>query len=318
MSAQWSQQDLLVLGSLSSNPLDRHHDADSLRPVQVIRDGAVDPLDVDWPSSLGASTGTTFDGRVVLSSQETIHMDAAVLTGLRDVHELTVEDDTLWIPNTGANDVLSMTLDGKLDRVFLGEGYHHCNQVFTDVSGRRWVLVHHVHGRQLLRRAAGRLVKSQGDGGLLDIESLEPLGLKLSAPHSARVVDGENWILDSGRAQVTRFSADWDVLGHVSLAGWGRGAQLTQDGKMLYVGISPLRHRYKSVSSVPAIAQPEVHVIDVERHRVIERIAVPGMDQINGLLLASLDQVRDALGTTSPSIEVGDGVEVPLVRSSHG
>jgi hypothetical protein len=307
---------LMVLGSLSNDEHDRLDSEDSLRPVQVLRSGQFDPLDVDWPSDLGASTGVPFNGGVALASQSTIHMRDAILTGLHDVHELSVDRDSLWIPNTGSNELLSVSISGDVERHYLGSGYHHCNQVFRCAAGARWGLVHHIHGRQLLRRVAGRILKSQGDGGLLSLDHEDNIELRLAAPHSARVINGENWILDSGRAVVRRYSADWTELGQIALGGWGRGAQVTLDEAFMYVGLSPLRRRYQSVSQVSAIRKPEVHVIDVERQEVVERLPVDGIDQINGLLFASVDAVRAATSSTAPEVDVVGSDRVRLSESA--
>ncbi len=300
-----SETALIVLGSLAQHEHDRVHTEDSLRPVQVLRTDHFEPLDVQWPSPLGASTGIEFNGGVALSSQNTIHMADVVLTGLSDVHELTVDDASLWVPNTGNNELLKVSSNGDIEHRPVGAGYHHCNQVFRCVAGRRWVLVHHVHGRQLLRRVAGRVLKSQGDGGLLSLDRMENQELRLAAPHSARVVGDENWILDSGRAVVRRYAADWTELGQIPVGGWGRGAHVTPDQSYVYVGLSPLRRRYQSISQATAVETPEVHVIDVQTQTVVEKWPVDGIDQINGLLVSSVDAVRAAISSSAPTLDVG-------------
>lgn len=311
-----SEAALMVLGSLSNDEHDRLHTEDSLRPVHVLRNGRFDPIDVGWPSALGASTGIPFNGGVALASQNTIHLHDAILTGLHDVHELSVDRDSLWIPNTGSNELLTVSMSGGVEHHDLGSGYHHCNQVFRCAAGALWALVHHIHGRQLLRRVAGRILKSQGDGGLLSLDHQDNLELRLAAPHSARVINGENWILDSGRAVVRRYSPEWTELGEIALGGWGRGAHVTPGEAFMYVGLSPLRRRYQSVSQVPAIQRPEVHVIDVERQTVVEKLPVHGIDQINGLLFASVDAVRAATSSGAPEVDVGGSDRVRLSESA--
>ena len=295
---------IMVLGSISQNEHDRVHTEDSLRPVQLLDSGRFDALDVTWPSELGASTGVAFNGGIALASQSTIHMPDLILTGLHDVHELSVDRESLWIPNTGRNELLTVSTSGDVEHHDLGLGYHHCNQDFRCAAGKRWGLVHHIHGRQFLRRVAGRVLKSQGDGGLLSLDHEDNRELRLSAPHSARVVNGENWILDSGRAVVRRYSVDWIELGQLALGGWGRGAYVTPDEAFMYVGLSPLRRRYRSVSQVSAVEQPEVHVIDVQRLNVVEKLPVDGIDQINGLLFASVDAVQAAISSSAPGLDV--------------
>lgn len=297
--------ELIVLGSLAQHEHDRLHTEDSLRPVQVLRSGRFEPLEVQWPSPLGASTGVPFNSGVALASQNTVHTVDRILTGLHDVHELSVDEDALWIPNTGSNELLRVSLNGDVEHRPIGNGYHHCNQVFRCVAGQRWVLVHHVHGRQFLRRVAGRVLKSQGDGGLLSLDGTENVELRLAAPHSARIVGDENWILDSGRAVVRRFSDTWHELGQIPLGGWGRGAHVTDDHAFMYVGLSPLRRRYQSVSKVAAVEMPEVHVIDVQQRAVVEKWSVDGIDQINGLLSASTEAVKAAMSSTARGSDVG-------------
>jgi len=289
-------KELIVLGSLARVSTDRTCTHATLRPVQALGGDGFRPVIEDWPSPLGASTATTINGKVAIASQDTVFFGRSVIRNLSDVHELSTDGTDVWIPNTGANEALCMGKHPEeTSRISFGPNYVHGNQIYRCVRGDQWILAHHVHGRQTLRRIKGHLLKSHGDGGLLSVDLKQRIDLKLAAPHSARRVNGENWIQDSGRARICRYAPNWDYLGDLSVGGWGRGAALTPDGQHLLVGLSPLRRRYKSEHVGPSVEGPEICVIDVETHSIVDRIPVHGIDQINGLLLADEAAVRAAI-----------------------
>jgi len=143
---------------------------------------------------------------------------------LKDSHEVTEIDGTLWIANTGRDEAVAFDLTTQTVTRRLpvrsnrgadpapapapstaasddgGETVDkfHANQIVRALDGRLYVLVHHVDGKQIVKYVAQRLVKMQGNGGVIELDTGRPVPLSLSGPHSiAAVGAGEQWICDS-------------------------------------------------------------------------------------------------------------------------
>ena len=86
----------------------------------------------------------------------------------------------------------------------------HANQIVRGLDGRLYVLVHHVDGKQIVKYVAQRLVKMQGNGGVIELETGRPVPLSLSGPHSIEVVGpDEQWICDSRAGVLRVYDRDW-------------------------------------------------------------------------------------------------------------
>lgn len=288
-------QHVVVLGGRAANLADRTVDWDPSNAAQVVSGAGAACIGIDPGPGLGISSAVSADSGVVAATETRVYFPEGVVDGLVDVHEMSVVGSHVWVPSTGTNEVVKYEGKTEVERLSIGEGYHHCNQVFQSASNELLALVHHVRGRQFHRRVKGRLLKSHGDGGFIGLRRQRQLELGLSAPHSARVVNGENWVLDSGRAQVVRFDPEWAELGRIQLSGWGRGA--VQIDGTLWVGLSPLRRRYANASQIPPVSQPTVVGIDTATQEVVETIMIDGLDQINGLFVGDVEELRKTLGS---------------------
>src|SRR5207244_847381 len=98
-------------------------------------------------------------------------------------------DGTLWIANTGRDEAVAFDLatEKVVDRMPVrsvrgseaaeprapGAGEtvdrFHANQITRALDGKLYVLVHHVDGKQLVKYVAQRLVKMQGNGGVIEL-----------------------------------------------------------------------------------------------------------------------------------------------------
>lgn len=279
---------LVVTGGSAKHPEDRRVDPQRMRAVQALGSNGFDAVAGFSPGAAeGVSNLAVVGSDIWWSTGADLRIGptgAPVhVASLDDVHELTVTGACVLLANTGREEVVEVDTE-RLEvtrRYRIAEGILHMNQVFDGLDGRRYALVHHVTGRQFRRRVAGRLLKVQGDGGVIDLERGTPIPLRLTAPHSARLVEGEVWIADSGRARVVRYDEDWKPVGSFPTTGWGRGAGVV-DGTY-WLGLSPLRPRYRGFVDGIAITRPEVHAIDIRTLAPVERFVMDGIDKINGL-----------------------------------
>ncbi len=305
---------LVVTGSVNALRLDRRLDRDDLAPVQVFLDGDFQPVpsmqswgemgvsSLAWhparPRHLFVSGGG--DLRLVDTDAGT-YRDLPVVD-LVDVHEMDVIGDQLWIANTGRDEAVAVdpASGAEVRRIALRasaatdeEGpdrkvvqRYHANQIFA-AGGRLHALVHHVTGRQVIQRVAEKLLKRQGEGGVLDLESGEYRGLHLSGPHSVRVVGDTLWVFDSGQARLRVYDAAWQPLWDAPTAGWGRGAALGAarggHGGYLFAGSSPIRKRYLDVIPGAKEGPSTVEAFSIAGRRVAASAVVPNVEQINNL-----------------------------------
>ena len=309
----------MVTGSLQAKVEDRTHDRSGIAPVSVLsKDGAA-PVDYFRDKGdLGVSSFVFWDLDLVYvstgSDLAAINLTTGASTnievdGLVDVHEMTRVGDLLWLSNTGSDEVIAINPDDghSAKRVSLAPfrpnsdpadetvDRFHTNQVFAGPGDELYALVHHATGRQLLKRIKSRLLKSHGDGGVIDLTGRRSIELALTAPHSATRVGDGWWICDSGKAQLALFTADWEREGAIPTSGWGRGATLTADGSVLFVGLSPIRTRYRSTTSSPQVDRPAVEAIDTSRRVAVGLETIPDIEQVNNVYLVPDDVAKRLL-----------------------
>ncbi len=229
---------------------------------------------------------------------------------LKDGHEITEIDGRLWFANTGRDEVVAIDAASAtvVERVAVrsirgepgpaaasltaGAGKtvdkFHANQVVRALDGKLYVLVHHVDGKQVVKYVAQRLVKMQGNGGVIEIESGSPVALSLSGPHSIqRVGEHEQWICDSRAGLLRIYDRDWRELAQVPCAGWGRGVDVSRHTGHVYVGISAIRKRYLQVIPSSQHSQNMVQAFDAERRTLLGETLVPNLETINNVYCVS-------------------------------
>jgi hypothetical protein len=188
---------VVVLGSLHAFLQDSKLERSKVRSVQIVLDGEAHhaPFFDPWgerglislarhpeqPTILYAATSTKVL-KVDLQKQDVVDFE---IPNLRDVHELTVIGDVLWIASTQGDEAVSFDISRErvLERVNLAmygstpkvtattaeddDAWHedearelvvderdvvdkfHCNQVFEGFDGDQYALVHYVMGNQL-------------------------------------------------------------------------------------------------------------------------------------------------------------------------
>jgi hypothetical protein len=302
---------LVVTGSLSAKPQDRSLDRSAIRTVQVVDGDSVRMAPFfDDLGPLGVSSFVFVRGStaVLLSTGDDL-LEVELATGavtahpigeLTDVHEMTLADGRVWLSNTGRDELVAVSLadraeierislapfrTGRADGAEEAVDKFHVNQVFTDLDGELHCLVHHVGGRQFLKRVAAKVVKSQGDGGVLGMSDGVARGLGLSAPHSVRIVGGGYWVFDSGKATVGVFDREWRPDGTFPTSGWGRGAAVDAGHRTVYAGMSPIRRRYLPFATGRALTVPAVEALDTATRSSLGVLELQHIEQVNNVYL---------------------------------
>jgi len=324
---------LLVLGALNGQLQDRYLERSEVRPVQVVDGRGVRPVPFfdSWgefgvsslasrpaaPMVLYVTTGPDLL-KVDLSEGSVTELG---VPKLRSVHEMTVVGDTLWLANTRFDEVVAFDLaeervvsrlgftapDSALDSEAhnalpeTGETAEevvkkfHCNQVFVGFDGELYGLVHHVSGKQLVRRVAQKLIKNHGNGGLISLRDGCGVSLKLKGPHTVRKVRGEYWVFDSGRYTINVYDKGWSLRRTLSTTGWGRGASISERLDVFYAGVSEMRRRYsgarKSRKDIPNM----VLAFSMETGEPLGRTVLSGIEQVNNVYTVSREVARALL-----------------------
>lgn len=301
---------LVAVGSQHAKVADREAPREAIEPLQFHTADGWEPI-TTWSAvgTLGISALVWDEptDSVWIATDDTLWKvtDEAVTRvaadPLVDIHELRVHGRRLTIASTGMDTVVTVDLDRgeEVGRDVLGaertdavtgafvkatgrtERFH-ANQAFEDRGGRRWALVHHVTGLQVVQEVASRLLKRQGDGGLVSLDGLAPVDLGLSAPHSMRQVGDDWWVLDSGAGTARILDEAWGPIDTMVVGGWGRGATVLPDGS-LAIGISAVRPRYRQRLQDFGDVDNHVAIIDPGTRTVVERVTVPRVDQLNAV-----------------------------------
>ena len=274
------EESLVVLGSLNAKMEDRELQRSEISPLQIISNGEVRPIPFfDSWGELGLSSMTWHPDRPKIiyfsSGKDLIKVDLVkqdivpfVIDGLMDIHEMTRVDTTLWIANTGHDEAIAfdMASEKVIERIRLAKMHlsgieidhrkpsqndelkvadkFHSNQVIDGFGEELFVLVHHVTGKQLVKRIAQKLLKEHGNGGIVDLRSGAAFSLKLKGPHSIRKIRDEYWLMDSGNATINIYTPQWTLKEKIATKGWGRGAAISHSLGLFYAGISATRKRY--------------------------------------------------------------------------
>lgn len=338
---------LLILGSLHAFPQDRKLERSRVRPVQIIMDGEVHiaPFFNTWgewgvismaqhpkePGIMYVATETELF-KVDLMRQQVVDFG---IPDLRDLHELTMIEDTLWLANTGLDQIVAFDIarehvtkrvnlsaygsspkisshlieDEDDERRLAGDvkdeaERFHCNQVFEGLDGDLYVLVHYALGNsQLIRRAARRLMGRQGNGGVINLSTSEAVHLGLKGPHTLRKVRRDYWVCDSGRSRLCVYSPDWTPRGTISSRGWVRGAATSETLGLFYVGVSRFRRRYLALNPTVPQAPNMVQAISMETGETLGELELSGVDRVTNVYVIPRD-VAGAMLDLRPDLSI--------------
>lgn len=323
---------LLVIGSLNAKQEDRSMRREDIRSVQLFYQGEARTLkyfnefgelgvsSMDWTEEAPQTIYFTEGQR--LFRLDLVKGACAELTipRLLDVHEITCIDGELWLSNTGYDEVVSYKLDdGQVSRIQLQRfkehsdptlnkmmeeesdaevetvDRFHCNQIFKGHDGHRYCLVHHVSGMQLVKKFAQKIIKTQGNGGVINLDTGQTHALNLKAPHTVRKVNGDYWIFSSGHAITRIYDKDWNLKRDFDNKGWARGGSLSSDGNTYFAGVSAPRKRYLNFLKANAQIPNMVEAFDVTSCRRLGEIALDGIEQVNNVYTLSKEQAEGLL-----------------------
>jgi hypothetical protein len=319
---------LLILGSLHAFPQDRKLNRSEVRPVQIVMDGDLHlarffdswgewgVISAAWrpqaPDTLYIATETQLI-KADLSKRSIVDFE---IPNLVDLHELTMIGDTLWLANTGLDEVVafdvvreqvskrvnlsaygsnlkittsSRAIEDSDDDLQLAadvrtvEEKFHCNQVFQGYDGDPYALVHYVGGNSKFIRRAARKIKGQGNGGVINLATAQGISLGFKGPHTVRKVWGDYWVCDSGRSTINIYDSRWNLKGSVASKGWVRGADVSEKVGLFYVGISRFRKRYLLLN--PSVQQSPnmVQAISIESKAPLEEVVLSGVDRVTNV-----------------------------------
>ncbi len=307
---------LLVVGSLNDHEADRSMKRSSIRSVQVI--GASQEADTAEFFSRWGICGVSsmaFDPvhsevLYVATSRKIVRVDCSgpkvtelEIDGLEDIHEMTVVGNDLLIANTGNDEIVKWKLDGngRIERINLKQysdsspphattdeemvDTFHCNQGFEDLERNLCVLVHHIEGRQILKRIAQKILKSQGTGGVLELKAGRKIPLNLKAPHTVRTCGDQYVVLNSGHFLLQVYDEAWTLLQRVSTEGFGRGGQFDQRSGLFFAGVSATRKRYLDIIPTGKTVENTVLVFSSNDWMRVGQIDVHDIEQINNVYL---------------------------------
>jgi len=313
------EQPVLMLGSLNAHIDDRTLKQSDLISAQLFENNSVTPLhyfnewgksglcSIDWipeqPNILYMTTGSDLIKLdLVKKTKEELPIDK-----IKDIHEIKFINRTLWLSNAGYDEAIAYDIDKKviIERILLSQfrtnsiqlkenfvavDKFHCNQIFQGYDNQIYALVHHAHGKQLLKKVAKKILKLQGDGGIINLTTGQSYNLKLSAPHNVRKISGDYWIFSSGDSKIKLFDQNWEHFKTLPTTGWARGADLNKN--KLFCGISAPRKRYRKSMNDNSNKNNLIEVFDVINHIQIGNVTVQNVEQINNLYLLSHEQLN--------------------------
>lgn len=326
-----NNESLLIFGSLNAKKEDRYLDRSSIYPIQIIDNDSVKKAQFfqNW-GELGISSSaytaknsnkdltfylSTGPDLIELELKNKPSIRYLEIPRLNDVHELTLIDNLLWLANTGYDEAVAydifehkvvhrmqlkrFNINASLFNKGLPENatetqeidHFHCNQIFQGIDSKLYALVHHVTGKQLITRVAKKILKKQGDGGVIELESGRRIQLWLKSPHTVRIINSHYWVFDSGNNSLNIYDQNWNLEAKLPTKGFGRGAALSNDDNFYYVGISEKRKRYlaEGEHSTGNIIQ----VFDTQNRGCIGEITIPdGLEQINNVYLVQQEEAQ--------------------------
>lgn len=319
---------IVVLGSQNANPNDRFLEREEIKSVQCYDGSSFFELeffksfgdlgipsfcwDIKDPLKLYFTSGVELF-QIDLYEKECKKLN---LSNLKDVHEIDLFDGLIWLSNTYFDELVAYSIaeDREVKRLKLQpktavasnivettnraalpidenrKSKFHTNQVFKSFNGELHALIHHMNGEQLIKKVAQKLLKSQGNGGVINLETGETHKLKLKAPHSVRLVEGNYWIFDSGHSQLNVYSKEWELIKEMRMAGWGRGGAFSEKENLYYAGVSAKRRRY--LASNEEAKQENMIQMFSSGYALLDELLVPNVEQINNIYLMSEVQLK--------------------------
>lgn len=314
------KHNLLVLGSQNSKEADQKLDRSEIRPVQLLtREGKLLPINffnnwgeagvssIQWdlkrfPSNLFVS----INDEIRKLNVENKNFDRLNLGTVGDIHDIHFLDDGyLWISNTEYDEAIAYnpetdevvrreSLDPfrkKINQSTCEEEFakvkdrFHCNQVFRDFNDDLCVLIHSISGWQYYRVLLEKLVKKQGDGGVINLIKNDIIPLKLQSPHTVRKIDQHYWIQDSGDLSTKIYDKNWSHVDTIKTGGFGRGVDFSEADDIAYVGLSATRKRYLKVIPASEYHSNRILTVNISGRTRVNELPIPNIEQLDNVYI---------------------------------
>ncbi len=310
------KHDLLILGSQNSKVEDQDLTRDQIRPVQILRRtgeleevsffnlwGKVGVSSIAWHHSNDAELFVSDNENIFRVNSETGEYLVLEIPQLGDIHDIHIYDGILTIANTEYDEVVFYDLQAdkvtdrlsltsfreELDKTQFAEGQvkdrFHCNQAFLDYNGNLCALIHNITGWQYYRIVLEMLVRRQGDGGVINLETGEIKHLKLQSPHTVRLINNEYWIQDSSDKSTKIYDKNWKLIDSIETNGFGRGMDFSVDNNIGYVGVSATRKRYLRVIPTNEKLSNRVMTVDLESKTGLGTYPIPNIEQMDNVYI---------------------------------
>lgn len=319
------KHNLLVLGSQNSKPEDQKIIREEVRPVQLLKEngnllpinffngwGEVGVSSIAWDDRWPDELFVSINEEVRRLNTKTREFEVLELGIIGDLHDMQfLNDGFLWISNTEYDEAIAYDAEKKevakripldeyrwqLDRIDQDEiekvkDRFHCNQVFEDYEGNKCVLIHSIHGWLLYRVLFEMLVKKQGEGGVINLDTGDVHQLKLQSPHSFRKINGEYWIQDSSDLSTKIFDANWNHIDTIKTGGFGRGVDFSEDEDLAYIGLSATRKRYLKIIPSSEYHSNRILVTIIKKRKKLEEIPIPNIEQLDNVYILNEEMLK--------------------------
>jgi hypothetical protein len=129
------------------------------------------------------------------------------------------------------------------------------------------------------------LVKKQGDGGIINLDTKEVQQLRLQSPHSVRKINDKYWIQDSSDLSTKIFNRDWKHIGTIKTGGFGRGVDVSEKDNRVYIGLSATRKRYLKLIPSSEYHANRIFVTTISEPKKLDEIPIPNIEQMDNVYI---------------------------------
>lgn len=295
---------MIVIGSINKNSIDNTLPRNKLNSFNLILDNKIIHLEkfkdigkygINAIATLNKNEFfyATYDSVFIYNIKKKTS-EKLNIPKLGDIHEIDIYNNHLWISNTDYNELVSINLNNNnIKRINLEEiivrkfdQKFHVNQIFQNKNNQICCLVHHVDGNQTKRILSGKILKNQGNGGIINIETSKFYNLNLKSPHTVthHKLSKTYFIFDSGNFDLVQFDYDWKKISKLNINGFGRGACLSKNNpNILYACVSKARNRYLKFFDIEKQNENMVLTIDLNNFKIINSLTVPNVEQLSNI-----------------------------------
>lgn len=310
------KHNLLILGSRNSNPADQKLKRNEIRPVQILqKNGSLNAINffnhwgdvgvssMAWQSSLQDEIFVSVNNEIRRLNFKTGEFNTLDISNINDLHDINIIDDSLWISNTEKDEIIEYDVKNNrvIHRISLdryrddsnelpsdakkAKDRFHCNQIFKNYDDDLCVLIHHVSGWQYYRILIEKLVKNQGDGGVINLDKEKVIPLKLQSPHSLRMINENYWVQDSGDFTTKIYNKEWQFISAIKNGGFGRGVDFSESDGTVYIGLSATRKRYLKIIPFGEYHLNRILMIDLSANSKSGEIPVYHIEQLDNVYI---------------------------------